>query len=70
MNGQEIFNEILKSPKLKERLGIPEQQDLSENLESASSYPEVAVIQNIINGQLQHNSEDNIFKNIRRLYNL
>lgn len=70
MNGQEILNEILKSPKLKERLGISEGQDLGGNLESTSSYPEVAVIQNIINGQLQHNSEDNIFKNIRRLYNL
>lgn len=70
MNGQEILSEILKSPRLRERLGVSEGQDLKENLESTSSYPEVAVIQNIINGQLQHNSEDNTFKNIRRLYNL
>ena len=31
MNGQEILNEILKSPKLKKLIGVPEEQDLHEN---------------------------------------
>lgn len=70
MTGQEILNEILKSSQLRERLGIEEGQELKADLDSPSEYTEVAVVQDIINGNQRKTSEDNIFKTIRKLYNL
>jgi len=70
MDGKEIFNEILKSPKLKELLGVPDSEEINEDYDSLSSRKEIAVIKSIIQGQIQHSSEDAIFKNLMKLFDL
>lgn len=70
MDGKEIFNEILKSRKMKELLGVPESEEINENYDSPSSRNEIEVIKSIIQGQIQHSSEDAIFKNLRKLFDL
>ena len=70
MDGREIFNEILKSPKLKELLGVTESEEINEDYDSPSSRNEIAVIKSIIQGQIQHSSEDAIFKNLKKLFDL
>lgn len=70
MNGQEILNEILKSPKLKKLIGVPEDQDLHENLGKSSEYTEIAVIQDIINAEKLHTSDDNLFKTVGKLFDV
>lgn len=70
MDGKEIFNEILKSRKMKELLGVPESEEINEDYESPSSRDEIAVIQSIIQGQIHHSSDDAIFKNLRKLFDL
>ena len=70
MDGQEIFDEILKSPKLKELLNVPVDSDINESFEDNPQNKEVAIIRHIIEGQLRHTSDDNIFKNIIKLFDL
>lgn len=70
MDGKEIFNEILKSLKMKELLGVPESEEINENYDSPSSRNEIEVVKSIIQGQIQHSSEDAIFKNLRKLFDL
>ena len=70
MDGKEIFDEILKSPKLKELLNVPVDSDINESLEDNPQNKEVAIIRHIIEGQLRHTSDDNIFKNIIKLFDL
>ena len=70
MDGKEIFNEILKSRKMKELLGVPESEEINENYDSPSSRNEIEVVKSIIQGQIQHSSEDAIFKNLRKLFDL
>ena len=70
MDGKEIFKEILKSPKMKELLGIPESDEIHEDFEKQSEIREVTVVRNIIEGQIRHTSDDAIFKNIKNLYDL
>lgn len=70
MDGKEIFNEILKSRKMKELLGVPESEEIKENYNSPSARNEIAVVQSIIQGQIQHSSDDAIFKNLRKLFDL
>ena len=70
MDGKEIFDEIMKSPRLKELLGVPEDSDISEDFNSTSSHKEVTIIRNIIEGQVRHTSEDSVFKNIRKVLDL
>lgn len=70
MDGKEIFNEILKSQKMKELLGVPESEEINENYDSPSARNEIAVVQSIIQGQIQHSSDDAIFKNLRKLFDL
>lgn len=70
MDGKEIFYEILKSRKMKELLGVPESEEINENYDTPSKRDEIAVIQSIIQGQIQHSSEDAIFKNLRKLFDL
>ena len=59
MDGKEIFNEILKSRKMKELLGVPESEEINENYDSPSARNEIAVVQSIT-----------IFKNLRKLFDL
>ena len=70
MDGKEIFNEILKSRKMKELLGVPESEEINENYDTPSKRDEIAVVQSIIQGQIQHSSEDAIFKNLKKLFDL
>lgn len=70
MDGKEIFDEILKSPKLKELLNVPVDSDINESFENNPQNKEVAIIRHIIEGQLRHTSDDNIFKNIIKLFDL
>ena len=70
MDGKEIFDEILKSPKLKELLNVPVDSDINESFEDNPQNKEVASIRHIIEGQLRHTSDDNIFKNIIKLFDL
>ena len=70
MDGKEIFNEILKSRKMKELLGVPESEEINENYDSPSVRNEISVVQSIIQGQIQHSSDDAIFKNLRKLFDL
>lgn len=70
MDGKEIFDEILKSPKLKELLNVPVDSDINESFEDNPQNMEVAIIRHIIEGQLRHTSDDNIFKNIIKLFDL
>ena len=70
MDGKEIFDEILKSPKLKELLNVPVDSDINESFEDNPQNKEVAIIRHIIEGQLRHASDDNIFKNIIKLFDL
>ena len=70
MDAKEIFNEILKSPKMKELLGVPENEDIKESFDSQSESLEVAVVRNIIEGQIRHTSEDAIFKNLKKMFDL
>lgn len=70
MDGKEIFNEIVKSQKLKALLGIPESEDINDDYDSPSARNEITVIKSIIQGQIQHSSEDAIFKNLRKLFDL
>jgi hypothetical protein len=70
MDGKEIFNEIMQSPRLKEMLNVPDGEEICEDFESGSQYKEVTVIRNIIEGQVRHTSDDNIFKNITKLFDL
>lgn len=70
MNGQEILNEILKSPMLKKLIGVPEDQELHEDLSKSSDYTEIAVIQDIINAEYMHTSVDNVFKTVGKLFDV
>lgn len=70
MDGKEIFDEILKSPKLKELLNVPVDSDINESFEDNPQNKEVAIIRHIIEGQLRHTSDENIFKNIIKLFDL
>lgn len=70
MDGKEIFDEILKSPKLKELLNVPVDSDINESFEVNPQNKEVAIIRHIIEGQLRHTSDENIFKNIIKLFDL
>jgi len=70
MDGKEIFKEILKSPKLKELVGVPETEEIEEDYDFQSQRREITVIRSIIEGQLRHSSEDGIFKTIKTLFDL
>ena len=70
MDGKEIFNEIMQSPKLRELLNIPDGEEICEEFDSNSQYKEITVIRNIIEGQVRHTSDDSIFKNITKLFDL
>ncbi len=70
MDGKEIFNEIIKSRKMKELLCVPESEEIKEDYDSPSSRDEIAVVQSIIQGQIQHSYEDAIFKNLKKIFDL
>lgn len=64
MDGQELFDEIKKSPKLQEL--IETRIDETSSMENR----EINVINAIIEGQIRHSSDDLIFKNILKLFDL
>ena len=64
MNGKDIFYEIMKSPGMRKLLGESGNNFLDMHKK------EVSVVRAIIEGQVRHTSDDNIFKNIKKLYDL
>lgn len=53
MDGKEIFKEILKSPQMKELLGVSPGEEIHEDYESSSQHPEISVVQSIIDAQIR-----------------
>lgn len=70
MDGKEIFDEILKSSRLKELIGINENDSINEDFESTAKSKEIAIIRIMIEGQNRRTSDENIFKNITKLYDM
>ena len=70
MDGKDIFYEIMKSPGMRKLLGESGNNFLDMDSEEVSHKKEVAVVRAIIEGQVRHTSDDNIFKNIKKLYDL
>lgn len=70
MNGKDIFYEIMKSPGMRKLLGESGNNFLDMDNEEVNHKKEVAVVRAIIEGQVRHTSDDNIFKNIKKLYDL
>ena len=70
MDGKDIFYEIMKSPGMRELLGESGNNFLDMDSEEVNHKKEVAVVRAIIEGQVRHTSDDNIFKNIKKLYDL
>ncbi len=70
MDGKEIFKEILDSPQMKELLGVSSDEKINEDSESSSQRPEISVVQSIIDAQIRHTSEDALFKNIKKIFDL
>ena len=70
MDGREIFNEILKSPRLRELLKVPADNEINANYDEDSPYQAINVIRNIIEGKVRRTGEDGIFNNIKRLFDL
>ena len=70
MDGKEIFKEILKSPQMKELLGVSPGEEIHEDYESSSQHPEISVVQSIIDAQIRHTSDDALFKNIKQIFDL
>lgn len=70
MNGKDISYEIMKSPGMRKLLGESENNFLDMDSEKVNHKKEVAVVRAIIEGQVRHTSDDNIFKNIKKLYDL
>ena len=70
MDGKEIFKEILKSPQMKELLGVSPDEEIHEDYESSSQNPEISVVQSIIDAQIRHTSDDALFKNIKKIFDL
>ena len=70
MDGKDIFYEIMKSPGMRKLLGESGNNFLDMDCEEVNHKKEVAVVRAIIEGQVRHTSDDNIFKNIKKLYDL
>lgn len=70
MDGKEIFKEILDSPQMRELLGASLDEEINENYEISSRHPEISVVQSIIDAQIRHTSDDALFKNIKKIFDL
>ena len=70
MDGKDIFYEIMKSPGMRKLLGESGNNFLDMDGEEVRHKKEVAVVRAIIEWQVRHTSDDNIFKNIKKLYDL
>lgn len=70
MDGKDIFYEIMKSPGMRKLLGESANNFLDMDSEEVNHKKEVAVVRAIIEGQVRHTSDDNIFKNIKKLYDV
>ena len=70
MDGKDIFQEIMRSPGMRKILGESRNDFLDMESEEVNRKKEVAVVRSIIEGQVRRTSDDNIFKNIKKLYDL
>lgn len=60
MDEKEIFNELIKSSKFEELIGVTPDENSKE----------IVIIRTMLEGYIRHTSEDNIFKNITKFYDL
>ena len=65
MTAEDIFDEVIKSPELRDIFNIP--QEVLDNLDynETSEYPVIEVIKAIIRGEENHNDNSAIFRNIQ-----
>lgn len=65
MTAEDIFNEVIKSPELRDIFNIPEEvlDDLEYN--TASEYQVIEVIKAIIRGEENHMDSSAIFRSIQ-----
>lgn len=65
MTAEDIFNEVAKSPELRDIFNIP--QEVLDNLDynEASEYPVIEVIKAIIRGEENHMDSSAIFRSIQ-----
>ena len=55
---------------MKTLLGVSESEEINESYDAPSQRNEIAIVRNIIEGQIKHSSDDAVFKNLRKLYDL
>lgn len=70
MDGKDILHEIMKSSGMRKILGDSGNNSFDMDSEEANHKKEVDIVRMIIEGQARHTSDDNIFKNIKKLYDL
>lgn len=65
MTAEDIFNEVIKSPELRDIFNIP--QEVLDNLDynKTSEFPVVEVIKAIIRGEENHTDSSAIFRSIQ-----
>ncbi len=65
MTAEDIFDEVIKSPELRDIFNIP--QEVLDNLDynETSEYPVVEVIKAIIRGEENHMDSSAIFRSIQ-----
>ncbi len=66
MTAEEIFKEVLNSPELQKKFGIPKSILENEDFNSKSNYQVIEIIKTIINGQENIRDKNAIFQNIQK----
>ncbi|MCQ2244005.1 MAG: hypothetical protein MJZ32_07075 [Bacteroidaceae bacterium] len=67
MEAKEIFEAVLKSPRLKELLGLSPDEELNESYDKTSKFKEIEAIKLIIQGQMRHLSFGAVSQNLSRI---
>lgn len=70
MEGKDIFDEIMKSPGMRKLVGDSVNNNLDVEGEELYHKKVIAVVRTIIEGQVRRTSDENIFKNIKKIYDL
>jgi hypothetical protein len=65
MTGEEIFNEVMKSPELTEIFNISQEVLSNQNYNEISDYQVIEIIKAVIRGEENHTDNSAIFRNIQ-----
>lgn len=65
MTAEDIFDEVIKSPELRDIFNIPQEVLDNLNYNETSEYPVIEVIKAIIRGVENHTDNSAIFRNIQ-----